>query len=241
MFQATCRICHKWLGDVSMDNEKLMWYGLLAIVIIGLLWTLNNYFTTNTVNQVAQTSTALPSKCIAPAGYTQESWNEHMGHHPDQYAECLGSGSSQPQSSAPQATDAQLQDAITKVIPRGIPDKYGSELGVSFEDPVNSMNKLGKLENSISLTDAELKRYIAIVSRISCEFCCGATSIIDRKGNPACGCAHSGAMRGLAKYLVKNHPNDYTDDQALQELVKWKTLFFPKQMIQRFMEKGKVW
>lgn len=224
-----------------MDNEKLIWYGLLALVVIGLLWTLNNYFTTNTVNQVAQSNTALPSKCIAPAGYTQESWNEHMGHHPDQYAECLGSTNTQQSTSTSQATDAQLQDAINKVIPRGVPDKYGSELGVSFEDPVNSMNKLGRLENSISLTDAELKRYIAIVSRISCEFCCGATSIIDRKGNPSCGCAHSAAMRGLAKYLVKNHPNDYTDDQALQELVKWKTLFFPKQMIQRFMEKGKVW
>ncbi len=27
--------------------------------------------------------------CKAPEGYTQEQWNEHMGHHPDQYKECL--------------------------------------------------------------------------------------------------------------------------------------------------------
>ena len=28
-------------------------------------------------------------KCATPPGYTDEQWREHMGHHPDQYAECL--------------------------------------------------------------------------------------------------------------------------------------------------------
>lgn len=28
-------------------------------------------------------------KCATPPGYTEEKWREHMGHHPDQYAECL--------------------------------------------------------------------------------------------------------------------------------------------------------
>ncbi|MBI2549842.1 hypothetical protein HYV83_01520 [Candidatus Woesearchaeota archaeon] len=28
-------------------------------------------------------------KCATPSGYTDEQWKEHMGHHPDQYAECL--------------------------------------------------------------------------------------------------------------------------------------------------------
>jgi len=27
--------------------------------------------------------------CATPAGYTDEQWREHMGHHPDQYAQCL--------------------------------------------------------------------------------------------------------------------------------------------------------
>ncbi len=31
--------------------------------------------------------------CTAPAGYTQQEWEEHMGHHPGQYAQCLNSGS----------------------------------------------------------------------------------------------------------------------------------------------------
>lgn len=27
--------------------------------------------------------------CKAPPGYTEESWREHMGHHPDEYKQCL--------------------------------------------------------------------------------------------------------------------------------------------------------
>lgn len=124
------------------------------------------------------------------------------------------------------------------VIPKGVPEIYGSELGVSF-DEISSSNqqladaqirKLGNLDVSIELEGDELKRYIAIVSRISCEYCCGAESIIFSNGKPACGCAHSYAMRGLAKYLIKNHGDEYTDDEVLEELGKWKTLFFPGKL-----------
>lgn len=27
--------------------------------------------------------------CATPEGYTDESWRDHMGHHPAQYEECL--------------------------------------------------------------------------------------------------------------------------------------------------------
>lgn len=27
--------------------------------------------------------------CSPPPGYTEESWREHMSHHPDQYKQCL--------------------------------------------------------------------------------------------------------------------------------------------------------
>jgi hypothetical protein len=27
--------------------------------------------------------------CATPKGYTDESWRQHMGHHPDQYKDCL--------------------------------------------------------------------------------------------------------------------------------------------------------
>ncbi len=125
-------------------------------------------------------------------------------------------------------------DAVD-VIPKGVPEIYGEELGISYDDVSASnqrladatIGKLGNLDITMELEGDDLKRYIAIASRISCEYCCGAESIIFSNGQPACGCAHSYAMRGLAKYLVKNHGSDYTDDEVLEELGKWKTLFFP--------------
>ncbi len=130
------------------------------------------------------------------------------------------------------------------VIPRGVPKIYGQELGVSYDDISASnlqsteatIGKLGNLDNSIALEGADLARYIKVVSQISCEYCCGAQSIIFSNGQAACGCAHSYAMRGVAKYLIKNHGTEYSDDEILGELGKWKTLFFPTQLT----EKAKV-
>ena len=50
-----------------------------------------------------------------------------------------------------------------------------------------------------------------------------------KAGGAACSCAHSFAMRGLAKYLLVKHPK-MSNDEILTELAKWKTLFFPGQM-----------
>ncbi len=148
--------------------------------------------------------------------------------------------------STPQ-NDAQLQEAIKAVIPTGTP-KYGEELGVSFDNPVNSMNKLEAYDDmkggpirgtkAITLSPQLQQRYIKITNSISCEFCCGVPAITDSKGEPACGCAHSSAMRGLAKYLLSKHANEYTDEQILEELTKWKSLFFPKNMVERYMQQS---
>lgn len=124
------------------------------------------------------------------------------------------------------------------VIPKGVPNIYGKELGVSFDDVSTSnpkkadetIKKLGILDENIIISGADLERYILIVSKISCEYCCGAESIIFSDGKPSCGCAHSFAMRGLAKYLIKNHGDEYSDDEILEELGKWKTLFFPSKI-----------
>jgi hypothetical protein len=40
-------------------------------------------------------------------------------------------------------------------------------------------------------------------------------------------------MRGLAKYLIINHPDEYSNDEILLELGKWKATFFPKQTISK--------
>lgn len=127
------------------------------------------------------------------------------------------------------------------IIPRGVPNIYGKELGVSFDDVSSSsqqkadstIKKIGVLDQQITLKGKELERYISIASRISCEYCCGAESIILSDGKAACGCAHSFAMRGLAKYLIRNHGSEYTDDAILEELGKWKTLFFPSKITEK--------
>ncbi|MBI4438716.1 hypothetical protein HY640_02185 [Candidatus Woesearchaeota archaeon] len=146
-----------------------------------------------------------------------------------------------------QATGMQQID--TRILPKGAPLIYGAELGVSYDD-VSAANpakadaaiaRLGQLDNSIKLDAAQKERYTRIVLQMSCEYCCGAESIIFENGEPACGCQHSYAMRGVAKYLIKNHPDEFTDEQILEEMSKWKTLFFPAQIAEksaRLQKKG---
>lgn len=125
--------------------------------------------------------------------------------------------------------------SVSAVIPTGVPKIYGSELKVSFDDisPQNpqladaTIAKLANLDQTLTLEGSNLQRYIKVASQISCEYCCGAESIIFPNGQAACGCAHSYSMRGVAKYLIKNHPTEFTDDEILEELGKWKVLFFP--------------
>jgi len=119
------------------------------------------------------------------------------------------------------------------VSPKGTPAIYGSELGISYNDVSASnpqladttMEKLAKYE-AMQLDNATMTRYIKIGSSIACEYCCGAKTLVFNNGERACGCAHSYAMRGLAKYLLTKHP-DMTDLEILNELGKWKVLFFP--------------
>ncbi len=123
--------------------------------------------------------------------------------------------------------------SASEIIPKGIPNVYGEELKVNFNDvsPNNpqladlTIQKLSAYEDT-ALNAEQMQRYVRIGSSISCEYCCGAQAIIFSNGERACGCAHSYAMRGLAKYLLMNHP-DMTDEQILNELGKWKVLFFP--------------
>ncbi len=136
-------------------------------------------------------------------------------------------------------------DAAKEIMPTGIPAVYGSELGVSYDKTVESLAILGNLDgdlfadgklNFTQLTDPQKIRYVKIGSMIACEFCCGASTLVFENGQPSCGCEHSAAMRGLAKYLLIYHDGEYTDQQILDELTKWKILFFPKQMVTKYMQ-----
>jgi hypothetical protein len=140
-------------------------------------------------------------------------------------------------SSGPTVLSSGSKD-IVDVIPKGVPPIYGDELGISFDDvsaydPAKAdttIRALGDIDRNLELEGDDLERYIKVTTAISCEYCCGAKAITFSNGQPACGCAHSYAMRGLAKYLVTEHGSEYTDDEVLSELGKWKTLFFPAQI-----------
>ncbi len=145
---------------------------------------------------------------------------------------------SQPADNPPAGS---ISTADYNILPKGIPRVYGAELGVSYDDVSVSdqqradaaISKLGKLDTGITLSGKALERYISIASNISCEYCCGADSIIFQNGQAACSCAHSYAMRGVAKYLISKHGSEFTDSEILEEMAKWKTLFFPAQMSEK--------
>lgn len=144
-------------------------------------------------------------------------------------------------SSASATTDLSgdlTQDAIDLVISKGVPAVYGQELGVSFDSAQAMINKVKVYDptygsSKIKLSGDNLQRYIDVAIRISCEYCCSAKALITREGRAACGCAHSQAMRGLAAYLITNHGDEYSNDEILRELSRWKGIYFPKQMIKK--------
>ncbi|HLD58234.1 MAG TPA: hypothetical protein VI977_01155 [archaeon] len=135
---------------------------------------------------------------------------------------------------------------FSSVSPTGVPAVYGAELGIRYDDvstanpqkadstiAVLSAFDQEKSSTRIELTGNDLQRFITIGSMIACEYCCGATTLVFSDGTAACGCAHSYAMRGLARYLISKHGSEFTDDQILEELGKWKTLFFPSVLAQK--------
>ena len=125
---------------------------------------------------------------------------------------------------------------IASLIPQGTPS-YGQALGVSFDDPTSSLDRLAQLD-SIELSGPELQRYIKIgtMPGSGCEFCCGANVLTDSRGRPLCGCKHAYALRGLTKWLVAN--SALSDEEIFGELQRWKTLFFPRQMVARALQTG---
>lgn len=137
------------------------------------------------------------------------------------------------------------KDVMSLIILEGSPAIYGEEMRVSFDDVQGAINIMKQYDpydlkpegKRIILRDENLERYIAIAGKISCEFCCSAVSVIDQKsGQFACGCAHSMALRGLAGYLIEKHGSEYSNDEILRELARWKGMYFPKQMIRKMTE-----
>lgn len=124
------------------------------------------------------------------------------------------------------------------MFPTGTPE-YGGELGVSYDEPVESLAVLAKmypgLKNEVEKTNPEgFKRFMSLALKpvgISCEYCCGLKAVgVRENGDSACGCQHNPALLTVALYLSAY--TDYSDGEILREVMKWKTLFFPKNMIE---------
>ncbi len=127
----------------------------------------------------------------------------------------------------------RFKEIKASFIPSGVPE-YGLELNVNYDQAAQAVDILARLEQSIglqNLTGEEKARYIKIgtTQGTACEFCCGLkTSFAREDGQRACGCGHNIAFSGLTMWMVQN---SYTDEEILEEIAKWKTLFFPKQTL----------
>ncbi|MBI2651174.1 hypothetical protein HYX01_01780 [Candidatus Woesearchaeota archaeon] len=129
------------------------------------------------------------------------------------------------------------EDAIAIMIPTGTPE-YGNSMGVSFDEPIKSMEAMANAYPALKKQAQEKpevwQRYLNLAAAprgIACEFCCGVGAQgIDSKGDLRCGCQHNPAVQTITLWLMLN--TDYTDAEILKEVYKWKSLFFPKNMVE---------
>lgn len=64
-----------------MDRLELALYAAVGIALLFLAWSV--YDSMNKPQELAD-------RCQPPPGTDPEQWRQHMSHHPDRYAECLG-------------------------------------------------------------------------------------------------------------------------------------------------------
>jgi len=130
------------------------------------------------------------------------------------------------------STGDAVQDIVNNVIPRGTP-WYGQEAGVSFDDPMQAQQLWAK-GKAIQLSSEEQKRWDRIVNSFTCDYCCGSPqnpTIITR-----CGCAHSHAAQGMAKWFIKNYGSQYSDEEIYGEMARWYALWYPGPTVKRIAE-----
>lgn len=139
----------------------------------------------------------------------------------------------------PELKTATSEDEILAImLPTGTPEYSEALGGISFDDPINSLDYLAKwyypLTKEVEENDPETwQRYLGLAAEprgISCEFCCGiGAQGITKEGKSRCGCQHNPAVLSLTMGLIQS--TDYNDAEVLREVMRWKTLFFPQSMI----------
>ncbi|MBI5466000.1 MAG: hypothetical protein HY974_01775 [Candidatus Kerfeldbacteria bacterium] len=88
--------------------EQIFLVLILLVLAAGSIWVASGYWQIKSALSIttAASSSVIPqassaeyrqakqaenpnNPCLPPAGYTEESWREHMSHHPDEYRQCL--------------------------------------------------------------------------------------------------------------------------------------------------------
>ncbi len=134
------------------------------------------------------------------------------------------------------ATGDPVQDLLNNVVPTGTP-WYGQQAGVSFDDPIAAQNRWATYR-SLQLDGAQQERWNRIANSFTCDYCCGSPqnpTIITR-----CGCAHAAAAQGMAKWLVKNYGDSYSDEEMYGEMARWYALWYPKGTIERIIKEAQA-
>jgi len=138
-------------------------------------------------------------------------------------------------------TENVLPKILEEVMPVGVP-VYGEAAKVNYDEVEKSLGILREHHRDILLNGEEMQRYIKIATtaNTACEYCCGIgnAGFGTGEGKIACECSHNVALSGLTKWLIRN--TDYTDKQIVEEIKRWKILFFPRDAMRSELQKRNV-
>lgn len=70
-------------------NKKIIVYILIGILVLSLLILTIFPGIMHAFKDSGITGKSIKDKCKPGPGYNEESWREHMNHHPNIYNECL--------------------------------------------------------------------------------------------------------------------------------------------------------
>ena len=200
-----------------MDLNAMKTMNVLLIVLLGVL-LVNTYVQFGVASGIQALSVAGPSNTGANTG-----------------GEII-SAATTPANDSGALSFAEVAE---QVIPKGVPAVYGAELGISFDDAEAALPILANLDRTImfdEMSEENQERYGTVGTSISCKYCCGAESVAFADGKPACGCEHSFGMRGVMKYLLQEHGDEFTNEEILEETFKWRTAYFPQPTVNEILE-----
>lgn len=138
------------------------------------------------------------------------------------------------------------QEAVQAQIPKGTPwyvsDASETETlqGISFDDPLTSQKKWAQFlggrrfgGKKLELTPEQEKRWEQITNMFTCDYCCGGPKSVTRIAH--CGCAHSYAWQGMARFFIKYYGDKYSDEEIMGEMTKWKGIWYSKGMVMDYL------